>query len=374
MQKQQNIVGYLNWSINFYLLGRMVGYDLIDPYTNPLRFNMNNIHYANGDGYLFYPAAKYNADEPLPSLRLLAARDGQEDYDMLIALENAYADCAMSYETDSILDNLADYLDNVYDKIYNRTVYYHDDKTFNEVRRVVGAMTDAACGESKTAVTSNVSSNGLYETLKIYSAADAIYVDGKKIEKKNGYYTYVATLKNGGDSVAIAYEVDGVKNFFTYYLEATQYTVDITRLEASGITVSDGSSATIEEGTIKCNVVSGGEGLESLLFTPTINIPLTLDYGKVNDLTLTLKNTCKSDTVITVYLSQGSKLYKVDETILYAYETYEYTIEKILEETNCTFLNEATGICFMFKNVDNRNVKLEDRSFEITGIRYDAGA
>ena len=100
MQKEYDIDAYLNWSVCMYAGHKGDGTkDLypIDPYTNPIRHNPDNMKFANGDGYLFYPMAKYGADTPIPSMRLLSARDGQEDYDTLCALEKAYATGKTTY-------------------------------------------------------------------------------------------------------------------------------------------------------------------------------------------------------------------------------------------------------------------------------------
>ena len=44
------------------------------------------MRYPNGDGFLAYPGMDGN-QEPLPTIRLLAARDGVEDYEIFLALK-----------------------------------------------------------------------------------------------------------------------------------------------------------------------------------------------------------------------------------------------------------------------------------------------
>jgi hypothetical protein len=48
--------------------------------------------YPNGDGYLAYPGEKVGVDGPVPSLRLKGVREGSEDYEYYIILQNAIGD------------------------------------------------------------------------------------------------------------------------------------------------------------------------------------------------------------------------------------------------------------------------------------------
>ncbi len=50
------------------------------------------IRYPNGDGYLAYPGAPFGLDVPVPSLRLVLAREGQEDGEYLRLLEQLLAE------------------------------------------------------------------------------------------------------------------------------------------------------------------------------------------------------------------------------------------------------------------------------------------
>ncbi|MBN2449167.1 MAG: DUF4091 domain-containing protein, partial [Lentisphaeria bacterium] len=44
------------------------------------------VRYPNGDGYLSYPGDRFGRAEPIPSIRLVAAREGVDDYEILLAL------------------------------------------------------------------------------------------------------------------------------------------------------------------------------------------------------------------------------------------------------------------------------------------------
>jgi len=46
------------------------------------------VRYPNGDGFLTYPGEPLGQADPIPSIRLLAARDGVEDYELFLALSH----------------------------------------------------------------------------------------------------------------------------------------------------------------------------------------------------------------------------------------------------------------------------------------------
>ena len=45
------------------------------------------VRYPNGDGFLAYPGEDLGLSEPVPSIRLVAAREGVDDYELLLALD-----------------------------------------------------------------------------------------------------------------------------------------------------------------------------------------------------------------------------------------------------------------------------------------------
>ncbi|MFQ9736935.1 MAG: DUF4091 domain-containing protein [Christensenellaceae bacterium] len=101
MQKAYDVDGNLYWATTTYnkIELNQHGEDNItrpiDPYADPQRMSERWI--ANGDGYLFYPGAKYGADYPFASMRLEAIRDGLEEYEYLRQLETLYAGASEYY-------------------------------------------------------------------------------------------------------------------------------------------------------------------------------------------------------------------------------------------------------------------------------------
>ncbi|MGD8240337.1 MAG: DUF4091 domain-containing protein [Armatimonadota bacterium] len=66
--------------------------------------NYRWVRYPNGDGFLAYPGEKHGSAEPLPSIRLIAARDGVDDYELFLALRQ-HADRG-SAEAQAALDRV----------------------------------------------------------------------------------------------------------------------------------------------------------------------------------------------------------------------------------------------------------------------------
>lgn len=108
MQKSYDLEGYLYWAVSSYGTLNDRGWQWVDPYENPVRYN-NGSNGTLGDGYLVYPGKKYNVDTFLPSIRLTTFRDGQEDLNMLYELEN-------------LLEK--------YGEFYGKTQGYFDEATF----------------------------------------------------------------------------------------------------------------------------------------------------------------------------------------------------------------------------------------------------
>ncbi len=93
---------------------------------------------ANGDGFFVYPAAKYEADEPIISMRLVAYRDGQDDLDMLNYLDFLYSEYETYYGVEKGSLDVNNVIKGLYERIFvNTNVMADDDKVFDEIRSSV---------------------------------------------------------------------------------------------------------------------------------------------------------------------------------------------------------------------------------------------
>lgn len=104
MMYNYNIVGNLYWNTTLYTYSD--GYNTMgqiqDYYDTALRFWR-----SNGDGYLMYPGRPYGIYGPVGTVRLHSIRDGNEDYDLLYALEEMYKERGVSGDNfDTVLKYL----------------------------------------------------------------------------------------------------------------------------------------------------------------------------------------------------------------------------------------------------------------------------
>ena len=91
---EYDITGNFYWAADLYqkYVGSGTYLPIDDYYGTAERYER-----ANGDGYLLYPGAPYGMDEPLPSLRLEAIRDGAEEYELWYALHENYEEAGYDW-------------------------------------------------------------------------------------------------------------------------------------------------------------------------------------------------------------------------------------------------------------------------------------
>ena len=124
IQKAYNFDGYLNWAINDYLQENYSN-PVNDPYAEDLR------GFVPGDGFLFYPGAKYGIIGPVGSLRAVSYRDGMEDYEYLTLLEEIYQDRDMD---STAIEN------NLYSNLFTEVTPTTDRDIFYAKRRELAEM------------------------------------------------------------------------------------------------------------------------------------------------------------------------------------------------------------------------------------------
>lgn len=129
LQAIYNIKGNIYWGTNVY--GEYNGsYQYRDEYYT----DAGHYYAVNGDGYLFYPGKKYGVDGPLASLRLESIRDGYEEYELLYALIEKYAQVSEQIGVDfSALDTIK----NMAGSLYVGTQITADTKSFAQAREQI---------------------------------------------------------------------------------------------------------------------------------------------------------------------------------------------------------------------------------------------
>ena len=147
------IVGNLYWTTTLNTWrelknGKVSGdKQLQDFYYTALRFPS-----ANGDGLLMYPGRPYDIYGPVPTIRLASIRDGQEDYDLLYALEQYYLERGLTGEDFDTVYNILN------ESLFSGTAVRHSDAligNFADSRAAIASLLEAASGAG--AIVENIS-------------------------------------------------------------------------------------------------------------------------------------------------------------------------------------------------------------------------
>ena len=129
MQAEYNVVGNLFWATDVYASGANNKYQSLEDYYEGNAARYPNV---NGDGYLFYPGKKYGVDGPLGSMRLEAIRDGLEEYEILYAIKQNYAE--VDNQLSDYRSNFESFVHSISSAMYSGTTVAVTSKEFNEAR------------------------------------------------------------------------------------------------------------------------------------------------------------------------------------------------------------------------------------------------
>lgn len=245
LEQYFNIDGWLYWEFNQYLekIAFESGYSVVNPYENMSRDGGSATGCAGG-GFFVYPASKYNADEPIKTLRLLTYRDGQEDKESLRYLETLYHEFAEYYGVDASTFDVNNVFKGVYDKLFCRAAVYRDDAMFDACRDVLTeAIINAQNGQSKFIY--NMEYTGKMATYSFYTAPGySVKVNGTTLPSAVSGQGLVHTYTMDASQGALA-SVELVKgNEVTkidLYEVATERAVDMT-VGTFSVAVTKGSA------------------------------------------------------------------------------------------------------------------------------------
>ncbi|MBR4942855.1 MAG: DUF4091 domain-containing protein, partial [Clostridia bacterium] len=367
VQKYYNVDGWLYWMYNAYMKieGWGSDYQAVDPYEEISR-NMGSATGAMGDGYFVYPASKYDADEPIKTLRLLAHRDGEEDRVALNYLESLYREYETYYGLEEGTLDVNNVFKGVYDKIFCRSIAFSDDAIFDECRE---ALKDAILRATKKddKFIYNIQYTGKEATYTFYTASSEyqVKVGGKALEGEvcgNGYkYTY--TLDASANKLLESVELvnGGKTETIALYEKTSTQAVDMTASDF-GVTVSQGSEY-VASGTGYAFTVRSDESDE--YFIP--NIKFTTLPNDFDVIELDLKNT--TDTAVKMKLkitsTEGISVTKeigLTANTARTIEVYnELSDGSKIDVVSITFENQ--------KEVNGSFETIGDRTLEIMGIR-----
>lgn len=359
MQMAYGLEGYLYWNTSWYTAS---GY--VDCYTDPVRFYQNGAPY-NGDGYLTYPGAKYGHKGFLPSLRLVAYRDGQEDYDLLCY----YEECLKEVYGDEISVN--EVFASSYASLFGGAIYNPDDRTLLSERALLLDRTETL--NSETGLVAYITERGPQKILNVYAKANTeVFVNGEKVKTEafGDGVTYTTEITQG---VAVKAQKGQVVSELELSIGKKKVASSLT---TTSVQMSDTSTVSASENGLHMFIRSkGSTAIELNSFKPGFYLKGTAfggDFKNLDSFCLELDNqsnksypieimlTLKDGTSVTLdkfNLKPGENIININNVPLY----YDFTGKKP-EKLRVVFPNSINNVL-----VDDCEVVLSKLSYTLKG-------
>ena len=169
--------GYLYWgSVNY--LTTEGGEVIWDPWVS-----MDTGFGRPGEARFFYPGEKYGLDYPCPSLRVMAYRDGVDDYSLLQAVEDIYNQYGANADVA---------LQDIFNQVYTGVIPTTDSYVFESAREQVFLLLDELKSDVGVIyVESDVNFDQATLTLRPVEEDATVEVKGKKVAaNEEGNYVF----------------------------------------------------------------------------------------------------------------------------------------------------------------------------------------
>lgn len=327
MQKDYNIDGYLHWMFNLYyndVSGMMNDLREIDPYAQSQRYIG-----TQGDGFMFYPGKKYGVDTFLPSVRLTTLRDGLEDYNTLCILEDLIRGKESYFGLPEGTTTLDPYVGDLYDSLFEGTVYNSDDETFYQARRTLMDTVERHRSDSKYLLINEIAGDRAVSSIYLADGY-TLTVNGKtptdtKPAGQGTCYTVTQSLDNEVTlNIVISKDGEEVERYNVFVSAATK-SVTIGENGAK-FAANKGSQIVYGDGNAEVTLVPQ-EGA-SMLFRPYVRL---IGKNIVSD-PLSL-----IDTVYVTLTNNGEEAITLHTRLFggYAYEMSDYTLQAGASITVC---------------------------------------
>ena len=357
--KRRNVTGYLYYAVNIYdEQNDAANGGFVDAYTSPTR-NAD----CPGDGFLIYPGRKYGSKSPFPSNRLLAFRDGMDDYDLLSVYERQLANAEKNYGVTFDGESL---LNEVYDTVISSSLYINDDKAVLSAREEVANRILALASDDNLLVNSYIADNKV--NTEIYSLYDTVTVNGKALtdvtKSGRGYKAVYQSDLNKEEDLKIA----SMTSNLTYHVSKKGEVSSFK--DSAGLSCSDGSTLSANEGALSCSMVSVDKGSANAnkrfkVYADIANSNL----DGVSGIDFTIKNETDYPMSINLTLDGFTSTY-LRTIYLYPQQESHYHYNFALESEEKR--NKVTGIKFELENFDSSNNAIYGyaRNFTLKDFTY----
>lgn len=297
MQKAYNIEGNLYWGVNIYKKWNGV-YNTRDVWEDSCTWINPGGQVVSGDGQLVYPGRKYDVYGPIPTLRLTAIRDGNEDFEYLYVLENLIDECNEIYQTSYTLE---DVIGEYYTQLFSGTKYNVAPNELAAARECVAQMILALSSDAKALVTTERgdASDGTKRLNILVNDDSEISVNGEKVTEYRTegsgrrYSLKIDTAEVGSASIEIkgdkTYRID---RFISYGIKAINSFDDINSLSAVRVSKNNASAEdTIVNFNSDAAYLTNGSGsmkvtlkaVQNSQYSRFIDIPVPADYENFSE-------------------------------------------------------------------------------------------
>lgn len=382
MQFDYGIDGNLYWAVNCYSKQTSGTGDALrpsDPYEDASRWFPD--WPTSGEGYLFYPGLDYGLDEPVPSLRLEAVRDGIEDYEYLYELERLTGELSGYYDTEITTESM---VSNLYDRLYHGVQYIPDNENFLAVRRELASIIEQ-CGAENKLVLNGIEYSGESATLRFLAAEGySVTVNGESVsgtvQGSGRSYSYTMRMDQPSNSFEVALTKDGETTEVSVFaggkmriLSSLDEEADTAILHpndpAVEISYNADSAYAISGGSVKAMIESKFDPenpLATLTYNPQIAFSLeelSLDIEKLDGFIFNVYNAGETDVTLRILLGASGREYQIAEYILKKGRWTSVQTDSIYL-TNWSSLSSTTEIILEFNNTVN-NLNKEPMPLQI---------
>ncbi len=249
MAYEHNVVGNLYWRVNYSSEENAFGVreTVEDPYDIT-----NLTQETNGEGLLVYPGKPYGIKGFVPSLRLVAIRDGMEDYEVLryagekckqIAKDAGYAD----FDLNTTFSKL-------YQALYSGTKVTGGPDDFTESRELLSKI---AVFADKGTIISDVQNKPYSTIVKVYVSNGTLKVNGKEAN---------FTVNGSGKEYTVEIKQDKETNYLKCTLEQGSESFDFEMLIGGEKKALDLAKVSFKSNN-KVNEISTSKGSDGVTVT-----------------------------------------------------------------------------------------------------------
>lgn len=320
----------------------------------------------------------------MPSLRLCALRDGQEDLNLLYALENKYKERASHYgvsEEEATIDPM---LANVYSELFTGVVPTTDSGLFSAARTEVVDLYDDLDGAEQLLVTKlEESGTSVYAEFYV-DEAYSVKVNGRTVfgvRSGNGYrYEYKMDMDQSQNYLTIEM-TDGERTAeWSYYAgamrkRATQFG---GYMPDGALTVTEGSVLTIGEGyaeVLLASVKFEDDLVQTMEFRPGLEISSEIfdkELSEISSIEFMLTNLYEEDITLRVTFESNGEVYTYGNVVVGAGSSRTVLLDG-LDQITSAALKGAGKIVISVENIHSDGSLYSDRTIRLGDIYYTEG-